>query len=298
MNNVVNLGNRAVSPQPHTDVIPASPILFNVWERPLEYRGKGGDVFQNTGHKGLIRMVDDKPVCLNVVKDTYKVVQNAELFDTIDSGLFRSLGTQAHDAQVIDQISYQGKTCMRQYIFPNISVDSPERDHITFRIIAVNGFGGSAVKLIAGAIDFFCTNGMIIGEYTREYAKHTSGLKIQKFEDIVKMSVDVFWKERATWTGLREKKITNPEYVKKFLDDRFGERLGNKILHQYLIEQRVRGGSNLWALYSAMTYYASHAVGDFGLRNTGNDHTAATMLKREHDVRNAFRHPEFMALAA
>lgn len=277
----------------------ASPLMFKAWERPLYYKGKDGTEYSNTQHKALVRVLNDQPVTLNVVRDTYKVVQNDELFAAIHNGLASGLSTsEIAGAQIKDRIAYGGALCFREYIFPDICFASPERDKIAFRVIVQNGFGTGAIKLLAGAIDFFCTNGLIIGEYTSTYAKHTKGLSISKFEEAVRGSVQMFWKNRELLEGLAGRRVLSAQRVQKWMEDKFGERLGAKLYRQYLIEAKTRGAT-LWAVYSALTYYSSHADGDFTLRNTGNDHAAATMVKREHDVRKAVADTEtFLSLAA
>lgn len=266
-----------------------SPLTFKVWERPLWYEGRTGTKFDNTKHKGLVRMLDDKPVCLNVVRDTYKVVQNDELFNAIHDGLSKTLSrADFASAQIKDRVSYGGAVCFREYIFPDIAVVSPEDDKIAFRVIVQNGFGTGAIKLYAGAIDFFCTNGLILGEYSSTYAKHTSGVTLGRFTKAVEASVDIFWKNRDMYTKLRQHKVQSDEMVQEWFQEQFSERLGMKLYRQYLIEKASRnGGGSLWAVYSAMTHFASHNSGEFGLRNTVNDHEASTMISRENQVHSA-----------
>lgn len=193
-----------------------SPLMFTAYERPLWYEGKTGNKFSNTGHKALVRMIDDKPHCLNVVRETYKVVQNDELFAAIHDGLSSGLShSEIASAQIKDKISYGGSICFREYIFPDIAVESPERDKIAFRIVVQNGFGTGAIKLLAGAIDFFCTNGLVIGEYTTTYAKHTKGLQIGRFTTAVRGSVDMFWKQKDFYGDLAGRKVLDNELVLK-----------------------------------------------------------------------------------
>lgn len=291
MNNIVSMrGDPIGNAQATRSVISgdghsSSPLLFEAYERPLYYKGKHGDEYSNTGHKALVRMYKDEPVTLNVVRDTYKVVQNAELFENIHNGLLVGISErEIASARIKDKLSYFGAVCFREYIFPDISIESPERDKIAFRIVIQNGFGTGSIKLLAGAIDFFCTNGLVIGEYTSTYAKHTKGLQISKFKEAVEGSVHMFWKNKDMYNELADTKVLSDEKVLAWYTDKFGERLGERLFHQYAVETKKRGRT-LWAVYSALTYYSSHAVGDFTLRQTGNDHTASTMMKRENDVR-------------
>lgn len=299
MTNIVALRTPQKKDHPDQGILATqSPLLFTAYERPLWYEGKKGDKFDNTNHKALVRMINDKPVCLNVVRNTYKVVQNAELFDAINEGINAGLGKDAnHNADVIDKVSYNGTQCFREYRFRDIQVRSPEQDDIAFRIIIQNGFGSGSIKLYAGAIDFFCTNGMILGDYTRTYAKHTSSVQVSKFKEAVEMAVDLFWKNKHMYAALADQKVLNDDLVQEWYEDKFGERLGARLMHQYLIEKKQRGPT-LWAVYSALTYYSSHDTGDFGLRSTGNDHVAATMVKREVSVQRAVSHASLMEIAA
>lgn len=281
---------------PHTD---RSPIMFHAYERPLYYNGKDR-TYPVGDFKALVRApnnVGGDPVCLNVVKKSYKVVQNAELFTAVDHGILDALPDyNMNNVQVIDRASYNGRICLREYRFPEISIEGPQ-DKIAFRVIVQNGFGGSAIKLHAGAIDFFCTNGMILGDYTSEYAKHTSGVQIKRFRESVSRAVDLFWKHRDEWKRLEQLVVVSDDVVQTWLQEKLGERLGDRIFSQYLIEKRVRG-NNLWALYGALTYYSSHPEDDrFSIRNTGNDHEAVTLLKRETQVQRLVADESFKQLA-
>lgn len=270
----------------------SSPLAFKAYERPLWYEGRHGDKFDNTGHKALVRMVHDAPVCLNVVRNTYKVVQNEELFNLIHSELTSAVTpSELASCQINDKISYNGAKCFREYIFPDIAVVSPEKDKIAFRIVIENGFGTGAIKLHAGAIDFFCTNGIILGEYTSAYAKHTSGLTLDRFHRAVKDAIRMFWTESERWQNLKNLKLKDDDTIKLWLKDEFGERLASKLFHQFEIERRARGGSHMWALFSVFTQWSSHEHIQ-PMRNTANDHAASTMMQRETRVRRLFSNEE------
>lgn len=283
MSNIVTLARTNVQQ-------PTSPILFDVYERPLAYLGsKRGSFYPAEEWKALVRVAPNGngPLCLNIVGRNYKTVQNAELFGAIDSGIFNALGARAdYTCDIVDKAAYGGRKCYRQYIFGNdLSFKGPEQQDIRFRIVVMNAFGSGAIRVYAGAIDMFCTNGMILGEFYSEYAKHTTNLTLKRFSDVVERAVDAFWKNKDLMHKLRAYKVTDIDAVSEWLIERFGKTLGGKLLEQYLIEARTRG-HNLWALFSAMIYYSSHADGrnggvEFSLRNTGNDHHASTMHERE-----------------
>ena len=56
-------------------------------------------------------------------------------------------------------------------------------------------------------------------------------------------------------------------------------------------------GNTVWAVYSALTYFASHDSGDFSVRDTGNDHANATLIKREEDVADWVKSAPWLRLA-
>ena len=77
------------------------------------------------------------------------------------------------------------------------------------------------------------------------------------------------------------------------------DKLSENLSQQYMREQETRG-ANLWSVYSALTYYASHNDGDFKLRSTTEkqDSEAATMLLRELNVAKWVSSKEWMQLEA
>jgi|TARA_R110000765_G_scaffold385213_1_gene477021 hypothetical protein len=60
-------------------------------------------------------------------------------------------------------------------------------------------------------------------------------------------------------------------------------RMGHKLYDQFVDEVRVRG-NNLWSLYSAMTYFASHDSERFGLSRSTNDTHHERMDRRNTRV--------------
>lgn len=244
-------------------------------------------------HKALART--DTGDQLAIVGNNYKIVQNKELFQTIEeqfTAAFKS--DELKGVRVNDKMSYNGRECIREYIFPNAKcpIQARTSSEIAFRTVVVNGFGGSSVKLFTGAIDFFCTNGMITGEFETSYFRHTKGLKIGNIAKKVRGSIDIFYTHASVWQGWMGKKIEQ-KTVKEFLHLKYSARMANKLLRQYLIERNIHGDT-VWALYSALTYYATHDEGEFETRKTDSDHSAATLLKREQQVRKLVLSPEWL----
>lgn len=268
-------------------------ILFKAYSQPAMAISASG-MRVETDHKVLYRIAEnEEPICLNVVGKNYKVIQNVDLFSAIEDGLQDVLG---HNKCHTDAMSQNGRICMRDYNFPNFTFTSPEGKEVRFRMIVVNGFGGSAIKVYIGAIDYFCMNGMIIGDYTSKYARHSSRLELSQFTKHVASSVDTFLLHKEFINMLADRAIKNESKVFEFLNDNFSGQLSKKILNRYKLECLNRGQQTLWSLYSAMTNYASHEE-LAPLRHTAIDHAANTMLQREVTIAKLVREDVFMELA-
>jgi hypothetical protein len=301
MSNIVSL--HSVQQQLDSPFGQESKLYFPVVERPLAFVDRFDHGHKIETHKALVRPTEtQQPHCLAIVGKDYKLVQNKELFQSIEGEFTKAFNhpgaKELQDVKVLDRISYNGQTCFRDYRFPNMQCDiGSAHSEIAFRLIVVNGFGGSSVKIYSGAIDFFCTNGIIHGQFEHSYLRHTKGLTVEGICERVKRSIDVFYKMQDIYSQWVGKPISSAD-AKKFLEENTTSlQLAAKLLRQFEIECMTHGRT-VWALYSALTYYASHNEGEFVVRNTGQDHAAATMLKREESIHNIIETPDFMRLAA
>ena len=280
---------------------PDSELYFKVWERPAYYKGRDDAYYEDPGHKHIVRLWKDEPVSIGLVGKNYKLLDNKKLFDSMEDTFIECLTKEElNGVQRRDNISYMGGTVIRDYIFPNIKVDIKSRQSdIAFRAIVVNGYdGSSSFKFYHGAIDFFCTNGMVSGLYDMTVKRHTSGLQIPRLTDKLRNSIDVFYKQADQWSKWVGKEISdeNAEECFKVMPN-VSERRVAQLMHQFRIECSSHGRT-VWALYSAATYYATSNKGQFGVRETDNDHTASTLLNREQQVRSWLNTEEFEKIAA
>lgn len=273
-----------------------SKMYFKVKEYPLHIASAldATKTMPVEGYKALVRLGTDKPLTLAVVGADYKVVQNKELFSSIETMLLRSLTRhELENVTCTDRMSRYGAYCLREYVLPNINVRIDEKSRAVYRIIAFNGFGTTAFKLITGAIDAWCINGMIIGEHATWYRRHTAGLQIEDIVEHVRESVDAFTCRAEVWRGWRALRLRDTDEVLAFLKKNYSDRAADVLLARFEEEIRNRG-NNLWALYSALTWYASH----FKVRQTKEDGEAIARIERERKIARVVGSPEWMKLAA
>ena len=282
-----------------------SPLMFTVTEKPVFMKAAGRDI-EVSGWKSLVRRhpVTGEPHVLHVAKSTYTFPQNKELFGVIDKTVLEMAGDKAEGAKIKDSISYFGAFCRREYLFPKMRTQIMQgrgRDtEIGFRVVASTSFdGSSAIKMLSGCIDYICTNGAIGGEYDQFFRRHTGNqeLALNGMEDSLRASIDVFWRQADVFRRWAKKEITNPVAREILAKLGFSDRRADALMMQFDREADARGAT-VWALYSALTYYASHNHGDLAIRNTNNDNVAATLQKRELEVFRLTNSNEWKALAA
>lgn len=254
----------------------------------------GEQMADMSNFKALVRT--DTNQTLAVVGEDYTIVQNSEIFKQVADGVGEEI---EGSFKTVDELSHDGKICYRRYKFDDLTLSSSSesKSDLHFQIIAQNSFGSRAIKLYIGAVDFFCTNGMIIGSFTSNYWRHSKNLDIDDLKKEVSAGVKGFRAKGREWARWQKRRITFDQaesFIAKLnLSDLRKGNLRSRFEH----ETRSRG-STLWALYSAMTYYASHDSLEFPVKATKNDHKATTLMNRAEEVRRWSESERFKQLAA
>jgi len=274
-----------------------SSILFPVALRRVGWQRRDGTYEVIPGNRAIVRLNPQGTSAypLSVVSNTYKLVTNRELLTVIEDALTAYLPSGALDGvQVTDQISHFGKNCYRTYVFPNMRCDIGARSDIAFRVVMKNGYGGSAVQLLSGAIEFWCSNGMVRGQYEQAYHRHTSQLRIQRLEHVVTQSIDQFWKNAEEYKRWVEKPVTREQTMALFQAIAKSPSFFDALSNQWVAEVEQRG-RNVWSVYSALTYYASHSDGEFTSRADAS-RLAFNMVNRELAVAKWIETPQWRQL--
>jgi hypothetical protein len=236
---------------------------------------------------------------LNIVGSGYKIVHNSELFSAVEDAMLNEmLPEHLAGMKVTDRVAGWGRMCFRDYTFPAIKCRVTHgNSEIGFRILVQNGYGGSALRIHSGAIDFYCMNGMIHGEFISTYRRHTAGVTIGNLSNAVQTALLQFAAQQDVWRTWAEKPAKFDAVLELFEKISTSEKMRNALLEQYERESDARG-KNVWAVYSTMTHYASHYDGNFGLRRTvlEADTVATTMLTRELNVAKWAQSQEFKKL--
>ena len=259
---------------------------FTVAERPLFMVDSKTDLPARVPeYKALYRT--DTGQVLSVVKNSYRVIQNEEVFTAVEKNVEHALGDSSlAKAKIEDDIAKDGLLSMRSWIFPDVRVRSTgtSKSDIAFRIVAINGFGGTSVKCFYGGIDFYCFNGLICGEdYSTlafRHAKHTdTSVRFTPIKDYLEQ----FEEQSKVWLRWQNTEVDHKS-VMSFLKELVeSDSLLNALMDQIFDEYDHRGRT-LWAVYSALTYYASHNDGFFAVSERAEGNEAAVMLRRQNAV--------------
>ena len=170
---------------------------------------------------------------------------------------------------------------------------------LLFRVGVSNSFNGSgSVRVMAGAYDLICTNGMVIGEAEKKAARHTSGYTPEIFAGFIEAEFAKYLERVRTWQAWARNEI-RPEQAEQALNNAgmSGRRVAS-MMQQFEAEAATRGRT-VWALYSALTFYSSHNSERFGVRNSGNvDNEAVTLDQREREVSRVIGSDAWARLAA
>ena len=268
---------------------------FTVAERPLfMVDGKTDLPARVPEYKALYRT--DTGQVLSVVKNSYRVIQNEEVFDAVEQNVLQVLGySSLANAKIEDDIAKDGLLSMRSWIFPDVRVRSTgaSKSDIAFRIVAINGFGGISVKCIYGGVDFYCLNGLICGEdYSTlafRHAKHTdTSVRFTPIRD----SLERFEKQSKVWLRWQNTEVDH-ESVMSFLKQIVESDSLLNALKDQLFNEYVHRGQTLWAVYSALTFYASRNEGFFAVSERAKGNEAAVMLRRQNAVQRMVNSPQW-----
>ena len=269
-----------------------SNLDFNVVFEPTKVHDKKYVINGDTG------------AYLGVVGDGFNCATHTDFFTGVQETMLENLTpNETSNARVTWRNARQDAWAMMDITLPNVTSRIDTDKHTTMvsqRVIALHGIDGSCSNMVFfGAIDFFCTNGMIRGEHDKVRRKNTSNFSMDRFISDLRSSRQSFYLQTERlqeWANIDTTTVNVKELLESIMKS---ERKAEKMFGLYNQEVSVRG-RNVFALYSAFTNYASYADerNGFSLRNTGNDPQAISMFQREHEVSQWIESKPFKELVA
>ena len=241
---------------------------------------------------------------LGIVGTGFKCASHGDFYrGVLDTVTEELTSYEVSDARMNWRTARNGAWAMLDITLPNMKTTIETDKHSTEignRIISLHGIDGSCSNQVYfGAIDFFCTNGQITGDYDKVRKKNTSNFSMESFiYELTRARTD-FYDQAAkmqVWANTSLKYVDVSSLLESMITSK---RKAEKMYSLYMQEASQRG-HNKWALYSAFTNYATYADerNGFNLRNTGNDTQAISMWSREQEVSKWVSDDRFIQLEA
>ena len=219
-----------------------------------------------------------------IVSPSYKILTHKEVVDAVEEGVRLSdlprdyvLTTKLYPttSQHTNEVIEGGKLFGR-VTFPSVKIEPLPRDTITFELLFFNSYDGSySFQVIGQGKRQICSNGMV-GNFNivRETQKHTKNINTDSVAKHITSSVDIFYNSSDKYLRWSQQTITDEqatEFIKKYItktnnfDHNTNQfKVNNKqtdLLVKLWIKNKYELGSNCWALYNAITEWASHPEG-------------------------------------
>ena len=243
---------------------------------------------RSDAHKYVIN--EDSGEVIGVVGRDFTCADHSSFFSRVQENIESSLTASELDGGYATyRTSRNGAWAMCDMVLPSVSRKVTTSRHETtfdYRCIALHGIDGSCSNtVIFGAIDFFCTNGVIRGTHSKLRRKNTSGFSLDDFIHRLEESRESFDRQILSLQSYADVSLAGRyERVKDTLSELMSKRKAAKMLDLYGREMATRG-ENAFALVSAFTNYSSHNEDNgFGLRKTNNDTESSSMWGREQEV--------------
>ena len=214
-------------------------------------------------------MRTDTNQVLGVHGSRYHLVPHDDVVNSIEDAVMASDITSDYKIKV--KVIEDGRKMRGEVIFPNLTVEPQVGDIVQFRVSFFNSYDGSwSFSQSADGLRLWCMNGCTnpIG-VSRSRFKHTQSINIEGAANKIKSGINTFYNNREMWQDWMGVGITD-EFAESF----FKKTLAKAPSRQQLVtksnekqlenllgiwtNEKAQLGSNKWALYNCMTYWATH----------------------------------------
>ena len=278
---------------------------FEVASSPVRYVDTNGSSHTDSKNKVLYRK--DTGDVLNVVRNRYKMAQYGDAWKAAERILANSdLNLEGIERRMEE--SHGGGRAFAVYTLPSHTVDLGKGHEVQLQIIAYSSFDGSwCFVLEVGGVSLICLNTQVaINGFSLYKSKHTPSLNIAHGVGKISKALEVYEQEAERWKRWRDKGISNRAAFNVFADAancKFPKSQPNMSVHglleepevyrnkgllymwnQYTVTEQKHLGSSEWAVFNAMTHWATHAN---ATKKTAQGNIASIKVRRNERVREA-----------
>lgn len=253
----------------------------------------GGEGAQASDFHAVVRT--DTGAVLGIHRGSYKLVPNRAIFEPFEEAITQS-GIALDGIGVQEGIAYVGRTVVREYTFPAVTLEPRVGDVVEFKMKVVNSYDATnAFRALMGGRRRLCLNGMVGQEQQAlAYARHTNGFSSQRAVTGILRAMERYLALDSEWKRWAGRPITAEDAGQVFEAMPGSNPRRLEVLAQAWAAEVAAAGPTVWALYNSLTRWSTHAA----VRPSSLENRAAIVLERESLVRRTLATAAFQRLAA
>jgi hypothetical protein len=244
-------------------------------------------------YRAVVR--EDTGDVLSIHREGYRLVSNREVFEPFEEAIVDS-GIALAGLEVFEGIAYRGRTVVREYVFPSVSLEPQVGDVVEFKLKVLNSYDATnAFRAFMAGRRRLCLNGLVGNEHEALiYARHTRGFSSERAVDGIRRAIERYLALDSEWKRWARREVMEDaaREVFKAMPEANPRRLAH--LEEAWQAEASVAGPTVWALYNALTRWSTHAP----VRETSQANRVAIVLEREAVVRRTPASEPFRRLAA
>lgn len=219
------------------------------------------------GHQAVVRTDTDQ--VLGVHGSRYKIVSHDDVVNSILDGV--KSADLSDDYEVSVDVLEDGRKLRGEILFNNLTVEPAVGDYVKFRVSFFNSYDASwSFSQQANGLRLWCLNGCTTPDtVARSRYKHTASINVEGAAAKVINGLEHFKSRKEVWQDWMQTKLEQPQIenffkktvCKTFTRQQSVTKTNEKQLENLLSiwsDERSSLGSNKWALYNCLTYWATH----------------------------------------
>jgi len=134
---------------------------------------------------------EDTGTVLGIHRGSYKLVPNRAIFEPFEEAILGS-GLDLEGIEVKEGTAYLGRTVVREYHFPRLTVEPRVGDVVEFKLTVLNSYDATnAFRVLMAGRRRLCLNGLIGAERSASvYARHTAGFSAERAVDGIRRAFE------------------------------------------------------------------------------------------------------------
>ncbi len=260
-------------------------ILKNEWDFPVdtynlwavsETENKPDVEVPPQMSRAIVRTDTNK--VLGVHGSKYTAIKHDDVVNSILDAVADAKVSKDMDCKI--DVLEDGAKMRGSILFNDLVIEPDVGDYVRFQVLFYNSYDGSwSFQQSARGFRLWCKNGCADTDTIAEtISKHTKGISVEASASKITAGVDAFFKKKEIWQEWMKTPVSRQmaeEFFKATLCNiksktstiRWNESRLNTLMRLW-DDDSNKLGKNKWALYNAMTYWASHTEDTLKPHNT------------------------------